>query len=199
MYIEIRAYGIRLNILALVGLVFVFLLNGVASSLVMLLAAILHELGHILAANAVGAPIVRFDIEPWGGRMYYGGMTSYKQELLIASGGVAFNFLFAPIGLIPLFGIYGKLFFFSCVCYALVNLIPAKTLDGGEMLRCLLCMQKGSIGAESAERAVYLLSLIFMLALGATLCLITGFNLSVVFLCLFSLVITVLDYAKKPA
>ncbi len=191
MYIESRKCGIRLNVLVPVGLFFVFLLNGALPSLCMLLAAAVHELGHILCASLVKAPVLRFDVELWGGRLYYGGMTGYKQELLIASGGIMANLALCPLGLLPLFGVYGRLFFYSCICYALVNIIPARTLDGGEMLRCLLCLQC-SEGWDSAERAVHLFSVLIMLALGVSLCLLTGFNLSVVFICLLSLVVTVI-------
>lgn len=192
MYIEKRTVGLRINLLVPVGLIFLILLNGVHASIVMLLAAVVHELGHILAANAAGVPIVRFDLELWGGRLCYGGLNSYKQELIVSCGGILANLLLCPLGLIPIFGLYGKLFFYSCICYALINMIPARTLDGGEILRCLLCMQSVS-GFECAERAIHLLSSFFMLALGVSLCLITGFNLSVLFICLFSLVLTVTD------
>lgn len=197
MYIEIRPCGIRLNLLVPVGLLFLFLLNGVYATVIMLFAAVVHEAAHILCANAVGAPITRFDIEPWGGRLLYGGMTSYRQELAISSAGVAANLLTAAFGLISPFGVYGKLFFYSSVCYAIVNLIPIKGLDGGEMMRCLVAMQSGTLDAESIERTVNLLSLVFMLVLGAMLCIASGFNLSVVFLCLYSVVITVCDLAKR--
>ncbi len=194
-----RKYGLRINLLVPVGLVFLFLLNGFWASAVMLLAAVLHELGHMLCARLVHAPIVRFDIELWGGKMYYGGMPCYRQELIIAVGGIAANVIFAPLGLIPFLGIYGKLFFYSCACYALVNIIPARSLDGGEILRCLLSMQKGNTDTESAERAVYLLSLLFIVSASFLLCILSGFNLSVILLCVFSLVVTVTDYIKKPA
>lgn len=197
MYIEIRPCGIRLNLLVPVGLFFLLLLNGAVASAVMLFAAVLHEAAHILCANAVGAPIVRFDIEPWGGKLLYGGMTSYRQELAISSAGIVANLLTAPIGLISPFGVYGRLFFYSSLCYALVNLIPMKGLDGGETMRCLIAMQSKTSDVENAERTVNMLSLIFILVLGAMLCIASGFNLSVVFLCLYSVVITVCDLAKR--
>lgn len=197
MYIEIRPCGLRLNLLVPVGLLFLLMLNGACATATMLLAAAIHEEAHILCANAVGAPIVRFDIEPWGGRLLYGGMTSYKQELAIASAGIAANLLTAAFGLISPLGIYGRLFFYSSLCYALVNLIPIKGSDGGEIMRCLVAMQSKALVAYSIERGVNMLSLVFMLVLGAMLCPASGFNLSVVFLCLYGVVITVCDLAKR--
>lgn len=197
MYIEIRPCGIRLNLLVPIGLLFLLMLNGAWATAIMLFAATVHEAAHILCANAVGAPIVRFDIEPWGGRLLYGGMTSYRQELAISSAGIAANLLTAAFGLISPFGVYGRLFFYSSLCYATVNLIPMKGLDGGEIMRCLVSMQSKTTDTENAERIVNMLSLIFILVLGAMLCIASGFNLSVVFLCLYSVVITVCDLAKR--
>lgn len=196
MYIENRRSGIRLNLLVPAGLIIIFLINGFLSSFVMLLAAAVHELGHILCASIVRAPVVRFDLELWGGRMYYGGMLSYKQEMFIAIGGIAANLIFAPIGLIPVFGIYGKLFYYSCFCYALVNMIPAKTLDGGELIRCLLRIYSDPFTADRAERAVHLFSLAFFIAAGLMLSILSGFNSSVMFLVLLSIVIFVTDEKK---
>jgi len=190
-YIENKKSGIRINLLVPVGLVTVFLINGVVPSAVMLLAAFVHELGHLICATIVGAPILRFDVELWGGRMLYGGMLSYRQELFISVGGIISNLLFAPLGLIPIFGIYGKLFYYSCFCYALINVIPACSLDGGEILRCLLRNYTDPYTADRAERAVYCMALLFVVVLGLILSLLSGFNSSVMFLVFFSIVVFV--------
>lgn len=191
MYIENKKSGIRINLLVPVGLVTVFVINGVVPSAIMLLAALIHELGHLICATAVGAPIVRFDVELWGGRMLYGGMLSYRQELFISIGGIALNLLFAPLGLISVFGIYGKLFYYSCFCYALVNLIPACSLDGGEILRCLLRNYTDPYTADKAEYVVHFMALLFVVVLGLVLSLLSGFNGSVMFLVFFSVVVFV--------
>lgn len=197
MYLEIKRYGVRLNLLVPVGLVFFVLLNGLLSSAVILLAAVVHEAGHILCANAVGAPVMRFDIEPWGGRIYYGGFTAYKQELVIALGGILFNLICAPLGMIPCFGVYGKMFFCSCVIYAIVNIIPIKTLDGGEVLRCVLSLRERVCNEEGIKRAINFVSTVFLLVLGVTVCIVSGFNLSVVFISVFSIVLSVVDFVKR--
>lgn len=191
MYIEIRKRGIRVNLLVPVGLLFLFLLNGVGASAVILLAAIIHECGHIAAARLCGICVERMDIELWGGRMFYGGMNGYSKELAISLGGVAANLLFAPLGLIPALGIYGKLFFFACVCYALVNIIPAKTLDGGEALRCILALNNDEDVAYAAQRAVNAVAVMFLCGAGLTLAVITGFNSSVLMLTVITVVLAV--------
>ncbi len=189
MYIENTKRGIRINLLVPVGLFFLFLLNGFFSTVIILLAALVHEVGHIAFAAFCGVGIERFDIELWGGRMYYGGMNSYRKELYISLGGIVANLLIAPLGLISLFGLYGKLFFCASVCYALVNIIPAKTLDGGEVLRCMLNLSCDSDVAYAAINAVNALSIMFLCAAGLVLSVITGFNSSVLMLSVITVVL----------
>ena len=174
-----------------VGLFFLFLLNGFLTTLVILIAAVVHELGHIAALAVCGIPVERFDIELWGGRMYYSGMNSYRKELCISLGGIVANLLAAPLGLISFFGIYGKLFFFASVCYALVNIIPAKTLDGGEALRCMLNLSCDSSVAYAAQNAVNALALMFLCALGLSLAVLSGFNSSVLMLGVITVVLAI--------
>ena len=193
MYIENKKSGIRINMLVPIGLVTVFLINGVIPSAVMLLAAFVHELGHLVCATIVGAPILRFDVELWGGKMLYGGMLSYKKELIISLGGIAANLLFAPLGMIPLFGVYGKLFYYSCFCYAIINFIPVRSLDGGEVLRCLLWSYTDPYTATKAQQAVHCLSVLFVIVSGLIVSLLSGFNSSVMFLVFFSVVVFVTD------
>jgi len=196
LYIENKRTGFRLNLLVPVGLLTVFLINGFFPSLVMLLAAAFHEAGHILCALVVGAPIVRVDIELWGGRMYYGGMLGYKQEILVSLGGIIANLLVAPLGLIPIFGMYGKLFYYSCFCYALVNIIPVKSLDGGELFRCVMRLISDPFTAERAENVVNVFSVLFFVVAGLMVSLISGFNSSVVFLVFFSVIVFATEQKK---
>jgi len=191
MYIENVKYGIRVNILVVVGGIFLFLLNGVSVCFVMLLAAAVHELGHILCALLCKAKIARLDIELWGGRMLYcGSGLSYRQELFIATGGITANLLAAPLGLlIPITGIYGQFFFFCCFAYAIVNIIPAASLDGGVALGCLLRMAADGPQLLAAERIVNAFSLFLIICTGAVLCYISGSNSSVLFLTVLTVVL----------
>ncbi len=198
MYIENKKRGIRINLLVPIGLITVFLINGIIPSGVMLLAAFVHELGHLLCAAMVGAPILRFDVELWGGRMFYGGMLSYKRELIISLGGIAANLLFAPLGLIPLFGVYGKLFYYSCFCYALINVVPARTLDGGEAFRALMLSCTDPYTADKAERVLHCLSILFVTVLGLMLSILSGFNSSVMFTVFLSVIVFVTQTKTMP-
>ncbi len=190
MYISFPKKGIRLNLLVPLGVGFLVLLNGLPAFIAIFLAAAVHEGGHILAAFLCGVSVDRFDIELWGGRMYYGGMQSYPKELAISVGGIAANLALAPLGLFSVFGIYGKLYFAACICYALVNLLPAKTLDGGEAARILLSMRYDEYAAFSAISTLNSFSVLFMCGAGLVLSLLSGMNSSVIMLAVITVVLS---------
>lgn len=191
MYIELPRNGIRINVFVPIGAVFLLLLNGVLGFTVMFLAAAIHELGHILFATVCKVRICRFDVELWGGKLQYEGFADYKQEFCIAIGGIVLNLLTAPLGLCPIFGLYGKLFFYSSLCYAAVNLLPAESLDGGVALSCVLRMKTDMRSAMIAERTVAVFSLFILVAVGAILCILSGMNSSVLFLCTLTVVLMI--------
>ena len=191
MYIELPRKGIRINIFVPVGAVFLLLLNGLLAFTVMLLAAAIHELGHILAASLCKVRICRFDVELWGGKIQYEGFVGYKQELCIALGGIVLNMLTAALGLLPIFGLYGRLFFYSSLCYAAVNMLPAESLDGGVALSCVLRMKTDMRSAMIAERTVAVFSFFILVAVGAILCILSGMNGSVMFLAAMTVVIMI--------
>ena len=89
-----------------------------------LLAALLHELGHIAAIYLSGGRVVHIGIYPFGAQIVTGGsLLSYGQSLFCA---LPLLFRGAP----PLLQIFS-------VCslgLALFNLLPLKRLDGGEAL-----------------------------------------------------------------
>ncbi len=170
---------------------FLLLLNGFLAFTVMLIAAVIHELGHMIAAAICKVHICRFDVEIWGGKIQYEGFVGYKQELCIALGGIVLNVLTAPIGLCPIFGIFGRLFFYSSLCYAAVNLLPAESLDGGVALSCILRLKTDMRSAVIAERTVAVFSIFILVAVGAILCILSGMNSSVLFLCVLTVVIMI--------
>lgn len=100
-----------------------------------LLAALLHELGHIAAIYLSGGRVVHIGIYPFGAQIVTGGsLLSYGQSLFVALSGAGVNLLCAlPLlfrGAPPLLQIFS-------VCslgLALFNLLPLKRLDGGEAL-----------------------------------------------------------------
>ncbi len=104
--------------------------------IITLFCALMHELGHYLAALACRAAPIRIVIYPFGADMALPhGLRSYKSDIFIALCGPAINIILFFIGLVlPL-----SEFFCACnLVLAFINLMPVKGLDGGTVLLNLI-------------------------------------------------------------
>lgn len=138
-------------------------LFGVAIMLLLILCVVLHELGHALAARALGLPVREILLLPVGGLAVLGRAPQRPlHELLIAAAGPLVNLIIVVVlavigavsgvaaGLTPqdvvaLVGeptlLGGLLWLMQAnIMLVLFNLLPAFPLDGGRMLRAVLWM-----------------------------------------------------------
>ena len=101
------------------------------------LAALLHESAHVAAILLLGGRVKRLEIMPFGGELITGEekIFSYFQSALISSAGIGVNILCAAFVFTDGFG---RAFGFCSMGLALFNLMPAKGLDGGDILSDLL-------------------------------------------------------------
>lgn len=127
--------------------------------LILLLAAAgIHELGHLLAIGLQGAQVrgIRLSV---GGMVidYNGSRLSYLGDLLTALAGPAASILAAM-----LFSALSRrwpaemLYYFVGLnlLLGIFNLIPTLPLDGGRAVWCLLCEAKGPVEADRICSAV---------------------------------------------
>ena len=132
------------------------------------MAAVLHELGHLLALYLLGGRVNRFCFRLSGGELQYDGKhLSYGREILLALAGPGINLLCAWLcGWLAFFGHRELLYQFSgChLVLAFFNLLPALPLDGGRVLQNLLELRYPMDGELFALRV--------SLCLGAVLALI---------------------------
>ena len=104
--------------------------------------AILHELGHLIAAKACKVGIREMSVTILGARISLDGYYSYFDEFIISLCGPLVNIICVILTAIYLR--YSKmsnisyLFFSSSLSLALTNLMPIKSFDGGRMLQSIL-------------------------------------------------------------
>ena len=124
-------------------------------SLAALLAAAIHECGHILAARVCNIPLYEMKLGIFGASLSASsGLCSYKKEMILAAAGPFFNFLTTAL-LYPIIkntGL-GELFLVASLFLGILNLLPVADLDGGRILYCFIC-QKGSPKVASAVCSV---------------------------------------------
>lgn len=127
---------------------------------IFLLAALLHEASHLLAANCVGLALSSVRLSALGAEFIPrpGQMTSFPADLLLCFSGCAGNFFAVALCCLlrswPVF--LGANLILGCF-----NCLPVRGLDGGNGLYTLLAWQ---FSPEAAERVSAVISLLFSLA-----------------------------------
>ena len=110
-------------------------------SLCALLAAALHELGHIAVAKLRSIPLSELRLGIFGASLTTDiPFCSYKNEIFLASAGPLANiasFLLA-FTIRSFLGELGEFFLVSSLFLAILNLLPIDDLDGGRILKCVL-------------------------------------------------------------
>ena len=134
-----------------------------------LVAAVVHELSHIVAIRSVGGSILDIHIGI-GGAVIDSHIPGKGRELLCALAGPAGSLL-----LVSLCRVYPKL----AICGLIqgsFNLLPVFPLDGGRILRCLLVLVC-PMTHERISRCVERLVIVFLilLAVAGTFCCSMGF------------------------
>ncbi|MBQ8407715.1 MAG: hypothetical protein IJY39_02490 [Clostridia bacterium] len=138
--------------------------SGIA--LMTVLAAALHECGHLLAARLLHIPLQSMRLDLLGARLEVGGRAiGYGEEWLLAAAGPLASLL-SSIVAAPLWGSGRHAVIFSCASLLLgvLNLLPIRTLDGGRMLESfLLC----HTSVRVAHAVLATLSFLFLFLLWA--------------------------------
>lgn len=124
-----------------------------------LLACVLHELGHLLTLRWLGVPVEKLRVTAVGAEIRIAGSLSYRGELAAALAGPAVNLVLAGV----LSGMPGGAVGAGVnLVLGLFNLLPVGRLDGGRVLGCVLALL---LGPEYGEQAAGLLSLLCVVLL----------------------------------
>lgn len=126
----------------------VYLYLGVGGILWVVLALVLHEVGHALAALVCGLRLLRMELFPFGGQISTEGMVGDNpgRDVVVALAGPAVSLFSAGLTYIieGNLEISGFSFFMEFnLLLGLFNLLPALPLDGGRVLKALFSMKVG--------------------------------------------------------
>ena len=118
-----------------------------------LLAALLHELGHLFAAYLRRIRMKELSVGLFGfGLMPKDSLYSYSDEIFLCLSGPLSNFLFGFLALFLSKYISSPFlisFLFSSFAFGILNLLPIKGFDGGRILRALLLLRAPLSVAET--------------------------------------------------
>lgn len=144
------------------ALLFSLFISHSFEALALFIAAVLHELGHVLAAYLCDIPLDELRLGAFGASITpkY-GLSSYKKEIFLALGGPLSNVVCAVL-ILPFAksGGFSELIFAASLFLSLVNLLPIDDLDGGRVLKCAL-LQK--LSPSSVDRACSIISFFLVL------------------------------------
>lgn len=177
--------GIYFNALTAAFFVICFLSGKTMYFLISYSSMLLHELGHLAAAELIGLKPSYISLHPFGVNLKLKNtfVCSLSDEIILYLSGPAVNLFLALIAetFLKSFSVHTYLFAVNIALFA-VNLLPIYPLDGG-------CITKKVISRLLGERAALITIRIISALLGSALFAIgiyaaymTGFNYSVLFI-----------------
>lgn len=107
---------------------------------VTLLAALLHETGHVVAARLLHLPLRELRLSALGARLVLkGSLLSYGEEWALCAAGPIFSLMGAAIAMLLRTAFpSAELFAMVSLFLGVLNLLPIRSFDGGRMADALL-------------------------------------------------------------
>lgn len=164
---EKRKMRLSISPAVLLVLCLMILTDHTGVCLLTVVAASLHECGHLAAARLLGIRWERMRLSFLGMRLETGGrILSYGEEWLLCAAGPLVSLISAAAAA-PFWHVWEAARFFSCASLVLgvLNLLPIRTFDGGRMLEVFLL---SALGTRAARRVMALCSFLFLFLLWAT-------------------------------
>ena len=174
------------------------LAEGNVQTLAGLLAALIHECGHLAAARLTQTPLRLLEIDVMGAKIYPAvQIRSYHAEgALAAAGPFASLLLLLPLAFWA--GPFALALRTATLSFAIFNLLPINGFDGGRVLHSLLA---GLFSEKVAERVLFFttyLSLLLLFSLSSCLLLRYGESASLAVLCAYLFAHLFLSLERTP-
>lgn len=171
---------------AIVIFIIMFIYTRILNLVVMIIALIFHELGHIIVSKVLRKKIFfsKFSIIGINLELFYNEHIDKMQSMLISLGGPIFNLILYFLGSLA-FNFFGKLefvelFTLANFCLAVGNLFPIAPLDGSKVLIEIL---KPKYGLTKTHNYVRKLSIFMSIIIGVVFIILL--NINVFFICVY--------------
>ncbi len=179
MYIPLFGGFVRLCVFAPAAFWILAVSEGILPFLCMASAALAHEAGHLSAIKLTGCRVTRVTVYPFGGLIECTAAKDARGEAFVAAGGIAANAVcaFASGIVFCVFrNAYLLLFVFSSLFFALTNLLPLRTSDGGRLLYLFCETRRDAEYAQKICSRANAAAKILALSLAALMLWLSGFN-----------------------
>ena len=151
---------------------------------VTLLAAFLHELGHIAPILAFGVGIRRIRILPYGFEIHTArAYRSFTEEMAVSLAGCLVNLI--TFAVFFSFDGYIGMLAEASLALGILNIMPVTGLDGGAVLLSVISNFALPDKAEKICRAVSFVTLILLWIPAAYIFLVSGYNYSLFVMCVW--------------
>lgn len=147
-------------------LCFLLLIDQTGLMPITILCSLMHEAGHLIAMRITRCQPLAIRVTPCGMEIDRAPETAEKETVMIALAGPLVNLIFSFVGLLilrffpdaPMIG-----FIAVNALIFLLNLLPVRGLDGGEIASCILIKRKGrEKGERLFSRLSYFVSLLIL-------------------------------------
>ena len=173
----------RIDLKIFVLIILFFITNQIKIYAMIMIFAIIHELGHLMAGILLGMQPDKMEIRPFGVSIDFnikkkdynikikkGNLLELK-KIWIALAGPVMNVLLIIILFIPnIFNINENdkmLIIFSNVTLIFFNILPIYPLDGGRVLKGIIYLYKGKYKAEESINTISYITLIILTAISS--------------------------------
>ena len=150
------------------------------------LAALVHELGHVLAMRCCRVSISKIKIYPFGVDIKKQEcLTSYAADIFISCAGILANI--AAISLCAALPPSDTCDFFvsSNVVLIIINVLPIKTLDGGMALEKFMLLKFRPDFVNGVMSFLSLVSIVLLGSVAIWLLFYTSYNFSLLLMCIY--------------
>ncbi|MBR5322501.1 MAG: hypothetical protein IKU48_03030 [Clostridia bacterium] len=166
--------------------------------LIPLAAAFLHELGHLALMLLCGQPIKNITVLPFGIDIKKSPrLSSYKTDIAVSSAGIIVNIASLLFCRFLPENAAAELFKQSNMLLILINVLPIKSLDGGQILEKMLLLV---MSPEAVENILTFLSMLCIIIVGSVavwVLFVSGYNFTLLFMCIYLFIGQFLRKADK--